>query len=83
MTGKHYLSVAIGAVLAATYVVAPAAAQHRKTACSKIMELCMKRAGDGHAAICEDMYSQARRTGEWPPTQEPNGQKHDAVPCTT
>ena len=80
MTGKRYLTVAFGAALAVA-LVAPAAAQQRKTACAKIMDICMKRAGDGHAGICQDMYDQAKRTGEWPATQEPDGTTHAAVPC--
>ena len=60
-----------------------AGAQARKpVACSKIMDMCMKRAGDGHAAICEDMYSQAKNTRLWPATVEPDGSKHDPVPCS-
>lgn len=75
-----FLAGALAVTLAGAF---PAAAQQgRKVACSKIMDMCMKRAGNGHAAICEDMYSQARNTGAWPPTQEPDGTKHAAVPCT-
>ncbi len=62
----------------------PAGAQEarKKVSCDSIMALCMKRAGDGHAGICEDMLSQARNTGRWPATQEPDGKKHPPVPCT-
>jgi len=77
------LSAAAGvACLGLALANAPASAQERKTACSKIMDICMKRAGSGHAAICEDMYSTAKRTGAWPATQEPDGTKHAPVPCT-
>ena len=58
----------------AGWAESPALAQQsHKTACSKIMDMCMKRAGDGHAGVCEDMYSQARNTGVWPATAEPDG----------
>lgn len=67
-------------------VLAPTAAGaqegRKKVSCDSIMALCMKRAGDGHAGICEDMLSQARNTGRWPATQEPDGKKHPPVPCT-
>lgn len=77
------LSVSAAFLVLGALAAGPAAAQQqRKVACSKIMDMCMKRAGNGHAAICEDMYSQARNTGVWPSTQEPDGTKHDAVPCT-
>ena len=58
------------------------AKQEQKIACSKIMDMCMKRAGDGAAGICEDMYSQAKNTGEWPATAEPDGTAHPPTPCT-
>ena len=63
---------------------APAAyAQAKKpVACSKIMDICMKRAGSGHAGVCEDMYSQARNTGVWPATAEEDGTTHAPVPCS-
>ena len=53
----------------------------KPVSCDSIMALCMKRAGDGHAGICQDMLQQARNSGRWPATEEPNGKKHSAVPC--
>jgi len=80
---RPFLATGVAAALLLGFAWAgPAAAQARKpVACSKIMDLCMKRAGDGHAGICEDMYSQARNTREWPATIEPDGTRHEPVPC--
>jgi hypothetical protein len=82
MNGWTRFAAVTGVACMALAVGAPAGAQERKTACSKIMDMCMKRAGSGHAAICEDMYSTARKTGAWPATQEPDGTKHAPVPRT-
>ena len=49
--------------------------------CQKIYDICMKRAGSGHAAICQDMFDQAKRTGLWPAAQDERGVQHDATPC--
>lgn len=71
-------------VFAAIALAGGATAQEARKApaCASIMAICMKRAGAGHAGICEDMYRQARNTGQWPATEEPNGRKHPATPCT-
>jgi hypothetical protein len=82
MSGR-LLALALGAILAAGWLGPSASAQTKKPiACSKIMDLCMKRAGNGHAGVCEDMYSQARNTGVWPATAEEDGTAHAPVPCT-
>lgn len=75
---------AAAAILFAASAAGPAQAQQvrKPVACSKIMDICMRRAGDGHAGVCEDMYSQARNTGVWPATAEPDGTQHAPVPCT-
>ncbi|MDE2362611.1 MAG: hypothetical protein KGM42_08025 [Hyphomicrobiales bacterium] len=74
---------AFAAALALGFAWAPAAyAQKKRVACSKIMSTCMARAGDGHAAICEDMYARAKIQGYWQATEEPDGTKHAAIPCT-
>ena len=70
------------AMLAGLAAVSAIAQEARKTACAKIMDICMKRAGDGHAAICEEMYAEAKRTGVWQATAEPDGTRHPPVPCT-
>jgi hypothetical protein len=82
MMNKSGIAALILASALVTTATAPAFAQTRKTACSKIFDMCMKRAGDGHAAICEDMYESAKRTGAWQATQEPDGTRHPPVPCT-
>ncbi|MDE2578815.1 MAG: hypothetical protein KGL46_08435 [Hyphomicrobiales bacterium] len=56
-------------------------AHERRPACASIMRICMKRAGAGHANICEDMFSQAKNSGVWPATQDEEGRHHAAVPC--
>ena len=70
--------------MAGALVTPPAGAQDgkRPIKCSSIMDICMKRAGDGHAGICDDMYSVAKNTGHWQATEEPDGTKHGPVPCT-
>lgn len=62
-------------------LAAPTQAAAGKTSCEKIFKICMKRAGSGHAAICEDLYSQAKRTGVWPATEDEHGKKYAPVPC--
>ena len=78
------IATAAAAILFAASGSGPAQSQQsRKPAvCSKIMDICMRRAGDGHAGVCEDMYSQARNTGVWPATVEPDGTTHPPIPCT-
>ena len=82
MSGR-LIAAALGALLTVGCVAPSASAQTRKpVACSKIMDMCMKRAGNGHAGVCEDMYSQARNTGVWPATAEDDGTTHAPVPCS-
>jgi hypothetical protein len=64
--------------------VAPSLAANRPartSKCSSIYAVCLQRA-EGHAAICEDMYRSAVSNGYWQATEEPDGTKHPAVPCT-
>jgi hypothetical protein len=82
MRGLHFAAMLTSVLVGTALAGAPALAQGKKTTCAKIMDICMKRAGDGHAAICEEMYENARRTGEWQATVEPDGTKHPPVPCT-
>ena len=87
-TGYFLAALALGTVnlaVVGTAIVGsatPALAQQKKTTCASILAICLKRAGDGHAGICEDMHSQAVNSGTWPPTQDEQGKKYAAVPCT-
>ena len=61
--------------------VTPGLAQKKPAKCSSILAICLQRA-EGHAAICEDMYKVALSNQQWQATEEPDGTKHPAVPCT-
>ena len=69
---------AAGAILLISTVPGYAA---RTAKCSSIYAVCLQRA-QGQAAICEDMYRTALANGQWQATQEPDGTRHPAVPCT-
>ncbi len=58
------------------------AQEKKKPSCQSIFNICMKRAGSGHAAICQDMFAMAKSKGEWQETQDENGVRYAAVPCT-
>lgn len=77
--GQFALAFAVCALVTAASAPAEAAG---KTTCKQIFDICMKRAGSGHAAICEDMYAQARRNGQWQATEDEQGHKYPPVPCT-
>ncbi|MCB1543566.1 MAG: hypothetical protein H6872_11100 [Methylobacteriaceae bacterium] len=80
MTTAPRLTVLAFALLAASGVAQ--AQEKKKPSCRSIFNICMKRAGSGHAAICEDMYAMARSKGEWQETQDENGVRYPAMPCT-
>ncbi|MFV0281775.1 MAG: hypothetical protein ACK5JM_13580 [Rhodoblastus sp.] len=79
-------AISLLALVVATFAYGGASqadAQTRKPgSCKAIYNICMKRAGAGHAAICEDMYRSARANGEWQETIDENGVKRPPVPCT-
>ncbi len=58
MTFTRALSVFALAIFAAGGVAQ--AQERKKPTCQSIMNICMKRAGSGHAGICEDMFAQAK-----------------------
>jgi len=58
------------------------AQERKKPSCQSIMNICMKRAGSGHAAICEDMFANAKAKGEWQETVDEQGVRRPPVPCT-
>ncbi len=80
MTFTRSLSVL---ALAASLAGGVAQAQERKRpTCQSIFNICMKRAGDGHAAICQDMYASAKANGQWQETVDEQGVRRPPVPCT-
>ncbi|MFO1136642.1 MAG: hypothetical protein U1E30_15805 [Rhodoblastus sp.] len=80
MTFTRSLSVL---ALAAFMAGGVAQAQERKRpTCQSIFNICMKRAGSGHAAICEEMFAQAKANHEWQATVDENGVHRGPVPCT-
>jgi len=58
------------------------AQEKRKPSCQSIFNICMKRAGSGHAAICEDMFANAKANREWQATVDEQGVHRPPVPCT-
>ncbi|MFT4096266.1 MAG: hypothetical protein QM651_04040 [Rhodoblastus sp.] len=69
--------------LALTMTASAAQAQEKKKpSCQSIFNICMKRAGDGHAAICQDMYASAKSNGQWQETVDEQGVRRPPVPCT-
>ena len=80
MTFTRSLSVL---ALAAFMAGGVAQAQERKRpTCQSIMNICMKRAGSGHAGVCEDMFAQAKANHQWPETEDEQGVRRPPVPCT-
>ena len=79
MTASRLIILAL-AIFAASGVAQ--AQEKKKPSCRSIFNICMKRAGSGHAAICEDMFAMARSKGEWQETQDENGVRYPKVPCT-
>ena len=57
------------------------AQEKKKPSCQSIMNICMKRAGSGHAAVCEDMFANAKAKGQWQETVDEQGVRRAAVPC--
>ncbi|HMN74382.1 MAG TPA: hypothetical protein PKA55_21165 [Rhodoblastus sp.] len=58
------------------------AQEKKKPSCQSIFNICMKRAGSGHAAICQDMFASAKANGEWQATVDEQGVHRPPVPCT-
>ncbi len=72
-------------ILAFTILTASGAAQaqdRKKPSCQSIFNICMKRAGSGHAAICQDMFATAKANAEWQETVDEKGVRRPPVPCT-
>ena len=80
MTFTRSLSVLALAVFMAGGVAQ--AQEKKKPTCQSIFNICMKRAGDGHAAICQDMYAAAKANHQWQATVDEQGVHRAPVPCT-
>ena len=83
-----FTAMAVASAASAVALLAPQAAgvqtahaQERKPACAALFAICMKRAGAGHAGVCEDMHAQARNSGVWPAAQDLDGKPYPPTPC--
>ena len=75
------IAVAAAATAVLVASAAPGLAQRKPTKCSSILAVCLQRA-PGQTGICDDMFQRAVAQGQWQATEEADGTKHAAVPCT-
>lgn len=80
MTFSRSLAILVLGLFAASG--AAQAQEKKKPSCQSIFNICMKRAGSGHAAICEDMFRSAKANGQWQATVDEQGVHRPPVPCT-